>query len=695
MDKTSIILTASPEELEYIQDCIGSIRNFTDQGTYEIIVVEHGGSLELRTWLAEQTDVLSSFHENVLTQAAAWNIGLEIVHGDSIAIMHGDTLVTPNWLLYLLQSLYQDETVGAVGPITSHSESDQSINKDFDSMEEMLQFAKQCQRNFEQEERVSLDGFCILFKKEAISKVGLFDNQLKGSALTTDYVLRLQQEHYKLLLSKNVFIHHYQDREDEEVSSVIEFINKWEFHPDCTLPDIELYSLLNEVDDSTSVLTVGDQMGANILKFKQNSQLQVRGIKDPLRFNVLNQEIAQYVTQDLNYYLDTTTKFDYVILYQTSELQQLLASYVNLLKPNGKILFRFENMNHYSMVKNILEDQTFVTSNHSKYHINDVSNWLGSIGLATSNVEYIRSSLEEADREFINGLRRLNGNKLPLHFDTKCFVITATLEESQQSNNEELQAQFNQLFQNPTEEAVGRILNHNTAQILNAIEDYTGPAVPLLNYLALTQYENNKKDQIFPLLNKAYEISPEDGTTLLNLGTIHYGLGNEAEALQWFKKVPEQTEQIESWIYELEETIALKSNPQKWFTFLLLRIEHNVQRKDSLNDLLQLIETGQIYVDEMESVMLNDIIEQVNTTNILVNYFYEMKRYDLVITILEISLSYTADRDETLFLIANINYKTGRYAEALQAVENIKIQDAKTMQLLQEIKAQSHKLTWK
>ncbi|MDN4620952.1 glycosyltransferase [Paenibacillus sp. PsM32] len=695
MDKTSIILTASPEELEYIQDCIGSIRNFTDRGTYEIIVVEHGGSLELRTWLAEQTDILSSFHEDLLTQAAAWNTGLEIAHGDSIAIMHGDTLVTPNWLLYLLQSLYQDETVGAVGPITSHSESDQSINKDFDSMEEMLQYAKQCQRNFEQEERVSLDGFCILFRKEAISRIGLFDTQFKGSALTSDYVLRLQQEHYKLVLSKNVFIHHYQDREDEEVSSVAEFMNKWGFHPDCTLPDIELYSLLNEVDDSTTILTVGDQTGANILKLKQNSQRQVEGIKNPVHFNIFNEEVAQYVTQDLQYYLDTKMKFDYIVLYQTSELKQVLVSYINLLKSNGKILFRFENMNHYSVVQNILVDQTFTTSNYSKYHINDVINWLGNIGLATSNVEYIRSPLDEEDKDFINGLRRLNGNKLPVHFDTKYFVITATLEASQQSSNEELQEQFNQLFQNPTEEAVDHILNHNTAQILNAVKDYTGPAVPLLNYLALTQYENNKKDQIFPLLNKAYEINPEDGTTLLNLGTIHYGLGNEAEALQWFKKVPEQTAQIESWIYELEETIALKSNPQKWFAFLLLRIEHNVQRKDSLNDLLQLIETGQIYVDEMESVMLNDIIEQVNTTNILVNYFYEMKRYDLVITILEISLNYTADRDETLFLIANINYKTRSYPEALQAVEKIKTQDAKTTQLLQEIKAQSHKLQWK
>lgn len=35
--------------------------------------------------------------------------------------------------------------------------------------------------------------------------------------------------------------------------------------------------------------------------------------------------------------------------------------------------------------------------------------------------------------------------------------------------------------------------------------------------------------------------------------------------------------------------VSLKTNPKKWLKFLILRVEHNVQREDSLKEIVEFI----------------------------------------------------------------------------------------------------------
>ena len=60
--KTSIIIL-SYNTLEMLQLCIESIREHTDEGTYEIIVVENASKDGSAGWLMEQEDLHCIYNE--------------------------------------------------------------------------------------------------------------------------------------------------------------------------------------------------------------------------------------------------------------------------------------------------------------------------------------------------------------------------------------------------------------------------------------------------------------------------------------------------------------------------------------------------------------------------------------------------------------------------------------------------------
>ena len=67
-----------------------------------------------------------------------------------------------------------------------------------------------------------LVGFCYLVKKSVIDKVGLLDERFTpGNFEDNDLSLRILLEGYKLLLCKNVFIHHLEVHHSVVIWSLI------------------------------------------------------------------------------------------------------------------------------------------------------------------------------------------------------------------------------------------------------------------------------------------------------------------------------------------------------------------------------------------------------------------------------------------------------------------------------------------
>ena len=209
---TSIILLTH-NQLDCTKLCIESIRKFTPKGQYEIIVVDNNSTDGTIEYLKSQDNLRVIYNDYNAGFPKGCNQGIEIAKGDSILLLNNDTIVTPNWLNNLDKALYSNEDIGVVGAISNSCSNGQVINVIYQNIDEMIDFANLInmqEPTDKYELKQYLVGFCYLVKKSVIDKVGLLDERFTpGNFEDNDLSLRILLEGYKLLLCKNVFIHHF------------------------------------------------------------------------------------------------------------------------------------------------------------------------------------------------------------------------------------------------------------------------------------------------------------------------------------------------------------------------------------------------------------------------------------------------------------------------------------------------------
>ena len=210
--KTSIVIL-SYNTLQLLQLCIESIREHTEAGTYEIIVVENASKDGSAAWLKEQSDLRCIYNEKNLGFPKGCNQGLAIATGTELLLLNSDTVVTQNWLKNLRCALYSSPQAGAAGCVTNYCSNDQQIEVPYGDLEEMQLFAAEYNKASDPvrwEKKATLVGFCYLFKREVLEKIGWLDEQFSpGNFEDDDYSLRILQAGYDLLLCRDTFIHHF------------------------------------------------------------------------------------------------------------------------------------------------------------------------------------------------------------------------------------------------------------------------------------------------------------------------------------------------------------------------------------------------------------------------------------------------------------------------------------------------------
>ena len=168
---------------EYTQGLLDSIRRYTTQGTYEIIVVDNGsqdGSLE---WLQAQSDVRLIANWRNVGFPKGCNQGMTIAQGDELLLLNNDVLVTPHWLDNLRQALYSASEVGAVGPVTNNCSNMQAVAVPYanentpSAMAQMQEFAAgfNVSDSTQWQKWMKLVGYCLLFRREVYEKIGGMD----------------------------------------------------------------------------------------------------------------------------------------------------------------------------------------------------------------------------------------------------------------------------------------------------------------------------------------------------------------------------------------------------------------------------------------------------------------------------------------------------------------------------------------
>lgn len=450
---TSIILL-SYNKLDYTRLCIESIRKFTPNGRYEIIVVDNNSNEETVNWLKEQDDLRVIYNDYNAGFPKGCNQGIEISKGDSILLLNNDTIVTPNWLNNLDRGLYSNKKIGAVGAITNSCSNGQAIGVSYINIDEMIKFSYLINSLNEKsyELKLSLVGYCYLIKREVLDEVGLLDEIFTpGNYEDNDISYRILAKGYNLLLCKDSFIHHFgsvsfganpQSYNNTIFTNFYKFNEKWGFNVHQSLAmRTDLTNLMNSnADDEINVLEIGCSVGGTLIdvknRYKKANLYGIEKNKNSARVakGFANIIIADVEEIDLPY---EKKYFDYIILGDV--LEQLRDPWKALnvlkeyLKDDGYILASIRNIMHISAIRQILTgsfpyaDLGILEKDNLRFFAGyDIQKMFLENGYKINTIYQQRLNASPDEEEIINKLCQITGESYRLQYLTSNYILKAS-----------------------------------------------------------------------------------------------------------------------------------------------------------------------------------------------------------------------------------------------------------------------------
>jgi GT2 family glycosyltransferase/tetratricopeptide (TPR) repeat protein len=210
---TSVVIVVF-NQLEYTRICLHSLRAFTF-GDTELVVIDNGSTDGTSEELSGQPDI--KLVQNTINRGfpAAANQGILASRGDVVVLLNNDTIVTPGWDRRLRAAMDSSRDIGLVGPCSNHVSGAQQVPVSYDRLEDLNAFAEEhTSRNENVREDVDrLVGFCLMIKRDALSRVGLLDERFGiGNYEDDDYCRRAIAAGYRCVIARDCFIHHFGSR---------------------------------------------------------------------------------------------------------------------------------------------------------------------------------------------------------------------------------------------------------------------------------------------------------------------------------------------------------------------------------------------------------------------------------------------------------------------------------------------------
>ncbi|KPU43418.1 ubiquinone biosynthesis O-methyltransferase [Oxobacter pfennigii] len=444
--KTSIIILAY-DKLDYTKLCIESIRKYTNPGEYEIIVAGEKPNIDTKSWFKEQNDIVTIFNEDNMKFSRVINDGIKIASGDNILLLDNDTVVTPRWLDNLTTCLYNLKKNGAVGAVTNSGPYYQVIDAACKNVDEAADFAEQYNRSNPDlwEEKLRLNGFCLLIKKEVIDKVGLLDERFTpGICEADDYSFRIRIAGYSLVLCKDTFIYHFNTNIFNYqliVENEKKFEEKWKFNLRySTGVRQEIINLIDTPKDKKiNVLEIGCACGGTLLKIRDiYKNADIYGIELNIGAAQIAQSFAEIKKGDIeNEPLDYPDNFfDYIIFADVLEHLNnpwvVLTNIKKCIKPEGCVLASIPNIMHYSVLRGLIngywtyEEAGILDRTHLRFFtLNEIDKMFKDTGYQILACFWTLLYKTAADENFISQLNELTGKNLTSQYEAYQYIIKA------------------------------------------------------------------------------------------------------------------------------------------------------------------------------------------------------------------------------------------------------------------------------
>lgn len=441
--KSLSVIMPVRDVLPYIQASIGCLRKNINPKLTQIIIIDNCSIAENSAWLKTQSDltIIEGFPEQSIT--ASYNKGLKLSTGESILLMHSDTIMPQNTIARLEKLLYSDEIIAAVGPVSPGSklifqnfQVGAGHYDDFAGLERVA--VEVYEKNLPPLQLLFLEDFCFLLKRSAYEKIGLLDERFSPHYLeTVDYSLRLSNEGYSLIVSQSILVHHHQSLSllNAKLSPEIIFDNSFKQFKDKWNIDLNYsanvrYELLERIDTKKpdlSILEVGCAMGGNFAYIKSfNPNVRLCGIE----FNEHTAKIASHFADVRAVDVETIeipewdNSFDYIILGDILEHlrnpDKALHHMHRLLKPEGHLIISVPNISFYGIIKQLLhgrfiyENSGILDRTHLRFFTKfDMLELLKKSGFSAECFgSYTVDSLNEFDEQFLNELANLSTIKV-------------------------------------------------------------------------------------------------------------------------------------------------------------------------------------------------------------------------------------------------------------------------------------------
>ncbi len=227
--RSADIVVCVHNALDDVRACLAAIEANTPQEQHRLIIVNDGSNEATSRYLREHCEgagaqLIANATPRRYTRAA--NQGLAASSAPYVCLLNSDTIVTPNWLNRMLDSMQAGERVGAAGPL-SNAASYQSVPglRDADgdwsvnplpggvSPNMMARIVASCSANV-RPEPAFINGFCMLISRPCLDAVGPLDEVTfpNGYAEENDFCLRAAAHGFRLVIADDAYVYHAKSR---------------------------------------------------------------------------------------------------------------------------------------------------------------------------------------------------------------------------------------------------------------------------------------------------------------------------------------------------------------------------------------------------------------------------------------------------------------------------------------------------
>lgn len=211
------VIVVTYGNLDLTRLCLCSLQRAAGALPFEILVVDNSSTDGTPAYLraVEASGLLPlrviQNRDNV-GFAAANNQAARRARGDILVLLNNDTVVLPGWIEALVATLDADPGVGMVGPVTNSSGTDAQLGTPYRDLDEMRAFAGpyRAEHAGQCEEPEMLALFCTAIPRSLYLELGGLDERYgRGLFEDDDLAMAVRRAGRKLVLRRDVFIHHY------------------------------------------------------------------------------------------------------------------------------------------------------------------------------------------------------------------------------------------------------------------------------------------------------------------------------------------------------------------------------------------------------------------------------------------------------------------------------------------------------